>query len=69
MSTLYNYFTKKEIELILIALEAQEKKWKAVANRPVQGYGKASEYEKKKEAAKKANQFFDLQIIISENTD
>ncbi len=48
MSSLLNDFTEEEILLILNALEAQEKKWRAVAKRPLQGYGNASEFEKKK---------------------
>lgn len=68
MSSLFNYFTEEEIGLIITALEAQQKKWKAVANKPIQGYGKATEYAKKDEARKKAEAFWQLQCKISENT-
>lgn len=67
MSSLLNYFTEKELELIVHALEAQEKKWLGVAKKPIQGYGKATEYEKKDEAAAKAVVYRDLQAKINEN--
>lgn len=68
MSSLFNHFTEEEIGMILLALEAQEKKWKAVANKPIQGYGKASELDKKDEAKRKAENFKHLQSKIAENT-
>lgn len=68
MSSLFNHFTEYEIGLLLTALEAQEKKWNAVAKRPMQGYGTAAEQDKKEKAAAKASEFADLQSKISENT-
>ena len=68
MSSLFNHFTEHEIGLLLTALEAQEIKWKAVANKPLQGYGKASEYLKKEKAMEKSKEFAELQSKISENT-
>ncbi|MDV3675111.1 hypothetical protein CMU30_02195 [Elizabethkingia anophelis] len=68
MSSLFNYFTERDLELILFSLEAQEKKWNAVAKKPIQGYGKATEYAKKKEAKAKALEFRELQNKVSENT-
>ena len=68
MASLFNYFTERDIELITIALEAQEKKWMGVANKPIQGYGKATEYFKKEEAKDKALEFKNLQNKVLENT-
>lgn len=67
MASLFHFFTEDEIEQINIALEAQYKKWIAVHNKPIQGYGKATEYKKKDEALKKAENFRKIQSIISEN--
>lgn len=68
MASLFNYFTEDELSLIIEALEAQERKWQAVAKRPIQGYGKATEYSKKEEAKAKAETYRELQQKISENT-
>jgi hypothetical protein len=65
---LQSYFTEYEIELIQNALEAQSTKWKAIANRPVQGYGTANELAKKDKAQTKAKEIYDLLYKIMEYT-
>jgi len=67
MASLFEFFTEDQIELINTALEAQEKKWLAVNRKPIQGYGKASEYVKKEKALDKAKEFKEILNIISEN--
>ncbi len=67
--TLYGIFSEKEVDMILQALEAQEKKWKKVSERPIQGYGSAGEMNKKQERAKLSMQYAELQNKICENLD
>jgi hypothetical protein len=52
---LQSYFTEDEITMLIEALNAQETKWKAVANRPIQGFGTANELTKKDKAHDRAN--------------
>lgn len=68
MSSLFNYFDEVELDMIIQALQAQETKWNAVGNKPIQGYGKVTEAAKKEKAKWKAEQFKKLQDKISENT-
>lgn len=65
---LQSYFTESEIELIQNALERELTKWKAVANRPYQGYGKATEVDKKQKAKDKAQELQELLSKIVEYT-
>lgn len=67
--TLYEIFTEEEIKMILEALELQEKKWKKVSERPVQGYGSATELAKKSERKLLSERYYDLQQKICENLD
>lgn len=67
MASLLIFFTENEIEKIIHALQAQETKWKSVAKKPIQGYGKATEIEKKESAKEKANEYFELVKKISDN--
>ena len=67
--TLYEIFTENEIRMILEALEFQEKKWRAIAERPVQGYGRSDEFENKKDRKRLSEEYADLQTKICENTD
>jgi hypothetical protein len=45
-----------ELGLVLMILEAECKRSKSIANRPMQGYGKASEESKKEVWARRANE-------------
>jgi len=64
--SLNNYFDDAELSLLITALEAQERKWNAVADRPYQGFGSSTEIEKKKSARKKAIEYRELQSKIVE---
>ncbi|MCZ2129288.1 MAG: hypothetical protein LC109_03375 [Bacteroidia bacterium] len=66
--TLQLFFTEQEIELMNIALEHQQKRWQAIAKKPIQGYGKASELAKKKKAEEKAEEFQNLLVKIMNYT-
>jgi hypothetical protein len=65
---LQQFFTEREIELIIEAVEAQETKWRAVANRPIQGYGNAKEQTKKEARMKLADEHLELLQKITEHT-
>ncbi|WP_234110161.1 hypothetical protein [Chryseobacterium sp. R2A-55] len=67
--TLYEVFTKEEISMILESLEYQEKKWKKISERPIQGYGKVTELEKKKQRAQLSEQYRELQNKFCKNLD
>ena len=64
--SLNNYFDQAELSLLITALEAQEKKWNAVADRPYQGFGSSTEISKKRLAREKALEYRDLQSKIVE---
>ncbi len=58
----------EELEMLLEALEAQKKKCKSIAERPIQGYGTATERGKKETWASKAEEWRDLITKISNQT-
>jgi hypothetical protein len=59
---LQSFFTEREIDTIINALEAQRTKWLAINKRPMQGYGSAKEHAKKEQA--KANAV-ELDMVLS----
>lgn len=65
---LQEFFTERQIELLYIAVAAQEKKWRDVSRRPVRGYGKATEQEKKRDRQMLAEEYSDLINKITEHT-
>ena len=65
---LQELLTQEEIDLLYSALEAQGNRAKAIANRPLQGYGDSYEKEKKKEWLKKSDKYFDLMSKLNELT-
>lgn len=64
--TLNTIFSQYEQELLIEALEAQQKKCKTLANAPIRGYGSATEYAKKEQWANKASSIQDLLSKIIE---
>lgn len=58
----------EEIEMVLEALSAQEKKCKTQAEKPIHGYGKASELQKKENWAAKAEAWRALETKLANQT-
>lgn len=65
---LQEFFTEREIDMILDSLRIQEDKWKKVSELPIKGFGRATEYEKKKERKILSEEYADLQPKIAEMT-
>lgn len=59
-------FSEYEIELILSALLKAEKHALSIAQRPIQGFGSATEKEKKQEWAERADDYSEVRSKISE---
>jgi hypothetical protein len=65
---LQELFDQGEIDMIIHALNAQEKKWQAVLDRPAQGYGSANEFENGMRQADKIQEYRNLLSKITELT-
>lgn len=65
---LQEFFTERQIELLYVAVSAQEKKWHDISKRPVRGYGKATEQEKKLKREMLAQEYNDLLQKLKEHT-
>lgn len=65
---LQNLLEQPEIDLIIDALEKRQTFWRSVANRPITGYGRASELVKRERAGLKAEEIRDLLSKIVEIT-
>lgn len=63
---LQDLLTENEIDLIFDALEKREKFWRSIANRSIIGYGKATEFQKKQDAADKAK---NISTLLSKLVD
>lgn len=55
-----------ELEMLLNALQTQQRKWLGVSKRPVLSYGTNKEEEKKRLAAIKAEEYRELESKIAE---
>ena len=55
-----------ELEMLLNALQTQQRKWLGVSKRHVLGYGTKKEEEKKRMAAIKAEEYRELESKIAE---
>lgn len=64
MSDIKEILEDNEIEMILYAIQAQEKKCRGIANKPIQGF-RAGEKEKKQEWASKADSWLELETKIA----
>lgn len=64
--TIRDLFSEYEIELILAALLKAEKHALTIAHRPLQGFGSATEKEKKREWAERADDYSEVRSKISE---
>lgn len=58
--TIHEIFEQKETELIVKLVEREERRWESIANRPLIGYGSASELDKKEKALQNAKECRDL---------
>jgi hypothetical protein len=63
--TILDVLDQYEIDMILEAIRAQEKKCKAISKRPIQGF-RAGEREKLQEWAFKAEEWAELESKIAE---
>lgn len=59
---------ENELEMILEAIRAQEKKCKGLGNRALLGYGRSDEEEKKREWLIKADEWQELENKIANQT-
>ncbi len=65
---LQEFFTERQIELLYIAVSTQEKKWRDISKRPIRGYGKATDKEKKRDREMLAQEYDDLLQKLTEHT-
>lgn len=63
--TIRELIDENELEMLLTALRQYEKKCRAIADRPIQGYGRATEVEKKEQWREKAEEADELITKIS----
>ncbi len=65
---LQDLFSNEEIDIIIDALQKRHTFWRAVGNRPIQGYGTATEAAKKEQALEKAERISELMTKVTNIT-
>lgn len=62
---IHELLDEAELDLLLTALRQYEKRCRGIATRPIQGYGSATESEKKRDWATKAHEISELESKIA----
>lgn len=66
MMSLRELLTEEEFGLVVECMEREVKRCRAIAERPVQGYGTATELEKKDQWGYRASEIHDVMSKLSE---